>query len=142
MMSMCLLMLRCWSSVRSRYLASETCVSVPSQNLHEMVNGDNLFDTVSATHFEELNCINQVSAHFSKRNKNTSCCSTLTSDMQSIFLYSRQSSANKRHTEFKHKGKLLINIVTDQSQNPVEHHSEFLLAQRYNHHIQLSVYDS
>ena len=108
MMSMCLLKLGCWSRVRPRYLASKMCVSVPSQNLYDMVNGDNLFDIVSATHFEELNCINQVSAHFSKRNK--SCCSMLASDIQSIFLYSRQSSANKWHVEFKHKGKSLMNI--------------------------------
>ena len=37
----------------------------PSQNLYDMVNGANLFETVSATHFEELNFIIHVSVHFS-----------------------------------------------------------------------------
>ena len=83
-------------------------MSVPSQNLYDVDNGDNLLNTVSATHFEELNFINQVPVHFSKRNK--SCCSTLASDIQSIFLYSKQSSANKRHVEVKLEGRSLINI--------------------------------
>ena len=61
MVLICLLKLRCWSKVRPRYLVFETCVSMPSQNLYDMVNGDNLFETVSATHFKELNFIIHVS---------------------------------------------------------------------------------
>ena len=57
---------QCWSRVRPRYLASVKCVSVSLQNLYDTVNRDNFLDTVSTTCFEELNCINQVPAHFSK----------------------------------------------------------------------------
>ena len=84
MVSICLLKLRCWSKVRPRYLAFEIRVSMPSQNLYDMVNGDNLFDTVSAIHFKELNFIIHMSTHFSKRDK--SFCNMLVLDIQSIFL--------------------------------------------------------